>query len=137
VGALRAALDAGAPYIGLVASHRRGSEVLAGLDPTDEERARIHTPVGLPIGARNAPEIALSILAEIVRARRLDGAEAPVQVSAPPQAVDPVCGMTVTIGPGTPTLRVDGEDLWFCGPGCRDRRRSTDRNGHPTVGADP
>ena len=71
VGALRAALDAGVPYVGLVASPRRGGGVLAELDPTEAERARLRTPVGLHIGARTAPEIALSVLAEIVRERRL------------------------------------------------------------------
>jgi xanthine dehydrogenase accessory factor len=70
VGAMRAALDAGVPYVGLVASPRRGTAVLAELGPTDAERARIRTPVGLYIGARTAPEIALSVLAEIVKERR-------------------------------------------------------------------
>jgi xanthine dehydrogenase accessory factor len=36
-------------------------------------------------------------------------------------AIDPVCGMTVTVMPDTPHLTVDGEDVWFCNPGCRDR----------------
>ena len=39
----------------------------------------------------------------------------------PLEAVDPVCGMTVTIGPDTPHAVVDGVEHWFCGPGCRDR----------------
>ncbi|GAA1638979.1 XdhC family protein [Actinoplanes couchii] len=33
-------------------------------------------------------------------------------------AVDPVCGMTVVIGPDTPHGVVDGRDFWFCCPGC-------------------
>jgi len=70
-GAIRAALDAGVPFVGLVASPRRGAAVLAGLELTEAERARVHTPVGLYIGARTAPEIALSILAAVVRERRL------------------------------------------------------------------
>lgn len=82
-GAIRAALDAGVPYVGLVASPRRGAAVLAELNPTAAERARIHTPVGLHIGARTAPEIALSVLAEIVRARRLDGVGTSGPVAAP------------------------------------------------------
>lgn len=39
----------------------------------------------------------------------------------PTTAVDPVCGMTVTIGPDTPHAVVDGVDHWFCMPGCRER----------------
>lgn len=67
--ALLKALHAGIPYIGLVASRRRGQAVLAALDVTDEQRARVHTPAGLDIGARTPPEIALSIYAELVSLR--------------------------------------------------------------------
>jgi xanthine dehydrogenase accessory factor len=64
---ITAALEAGVPYIGLVASRKRGQAVLAGLDGVDE---RVHTPAGLDIGARTPEEIALSILAEIVATRQ-------------------------------------------------------------------
>jgi xanthine dehydrogenase accessory factor len=65
--ALTAAVEAGVPYVGLVASRRRGQAVLASLDIPDE---RVHTPAGLDIGARTPEEIALSILAQIVATRR-------------------------------------------------------------------
>jgi xanthine dehydrogenase accessory factor len=124
--AIRSALDAGVGYIGLVASPRRGAQVLAAMGLTDDERTRVKTPAGLWIGARTAEEIALSIMAEIVRAMRLDGlASAPVgsepAVVKPLQVLDPVCGMTVVVGPDTPHLLIDGVDHWFCGTGCRDR----------------
>jgi YHS domain-containing protein/uncharacterized membrane protein YraQ (UPF0718 family) len=35
-------------------------------------------------------------------------------------AVDPVCGMTVTVGGAEHTATHDGERYWFCGPGCRE-----------------
>ena len=122
VNHIRAALDAGIGFIGVVASRRRGNAVLSDMNLTDVERGRIHTPVGIDIGARTAEEIALSIMAEVVRAIRREGLTAPVAAAeAPVQAIDPVCGMTVTIGADTPHLRIDGEDLWFCSAGCRDR----------------
>jgi xanthine dehydrogenase accessory factor len=68
--ALIAALDAGVAYVGLVASRKRGAAVLAGLDASDDDRGRVHTPAGLDIGARTPEEIALSILAEMVETRR-------------------------------------------------------------------
>jgi xanthine dehydrogenase accessory factor len=68
--ALAAALTAGVPYVGLVASERRGEAVRASLDVADELRERLRTPAGLAIGARTPAEIALSILAEIVQERR-------------------------------------------------------------------
>jgi xanthine dehydrogenase accessory factor len=64
--ALATALDVGVPYVGLVASRKRGQAVVASLEVSDDDRARVHTPAGLDIGARTPEEIALSILAEIV-----------------------------------------------------------------------
>ena len=119
---LRAALDAGVGFIGLVASRKRGAEVLASLRLTDEERARIRTPVGLKIGARTAEEIALSILADVVRSIRIDGLVAPAsdRVAEPLTAIDPVCGMAVLIDATTPHQVVDDTDYWFCSAGCCD-----------------
>jgi xanthine dehydrogenase accessory factor len=132
--AIRAALDAGVGYVGLVASRRRGAAVLDALGLDDAERARVHTPAGLPLGAATPPEVALSILAEVVRAIRVDGLAAPpadvagdlrdVHDRGPggsaAAVVDPVCGMSVVPGPGVPSLEVDGVTYWFCATGCRD-----------------
>jgi xanthine dehydrogenase accessory factor len=119
---LRAALGAGVPFIGLVASERRGAAVLDAMDLSPEDRARIRTPVGLPIGARTHAEIALSVAAELVREVRLGGlavgGETPPR---PTSAVDPICGMEVTVTAATPHLEHDGRDVWFCAPGCRER----------------
>ncbi|HSD82154.1 MAG TPA: hypothetical protein VLB47_15915, partial [Solirubrobacteraceae bacterium] len=38
--------------------------------------------------------------------------------AAPQQAVDPVCGMTVVVGPGTPALQHEGALVHFCCDGC-------------------
>jgi xanthine dehydrogenase accessory factor len=114
--ALRAGLEAALPYVGLVASRRRGQGVLGELRSNGvpaELLDRIDTPAGLDIGARTPEEIALSILAKIVAVRR-----APKE--APATAVDPVCGMTVTVVPGTPSLEHEGETLYFCREGCKD-----------------
>jgi xanthine dehydrogenase accessory factor len=56
----------------MLGSRRRGEGILAMLaeDGVEAEQiARVHTPVGLDIGASSAQEIALSILAEIVAVR--------------------------------------------------------------------
>jgi len=68
--ALAAALTEGVPYVGLVASERRGAMVRAALEVPDDLRERLRTPAGLAIGAHTPAEIALSILAEIVQHRR-------------------------------------------------------------------
>ncbi len=73
---IRAALDAGVGYIGLVASRVRGASILNGLELTDAERSRVHTPVGLSIGAKTPAEIAVSIVAEVIKSIRVDGLKA-------------------------------------------------------------
>jgi xanthine dehydrogenase accessory factor len=123
-GAVRRALDAGVGFIGVVCSRTRGRALLDELALPADEAARVHVHVGLDIGARTAPEVALSILAEVVREIRVGGLAGPaldaVTAAAPTTAIDPVCGMTVTIGPDTAHAVVDGIDYWFCMPGCRD-----------------
>jgi xanthine dehydrogenase accessory factor len=120
---LEAALHAGVPYVALVASRIRAAAVLAALDVAPDLRSRVRSPAGLDIGARTAPEIALSVLAELVGSRPRRGAPvaAPAQavVDEPTTAVDPVCGMTVAVSPATPSAERDGVTSWFCGPGCR------------------
>ncbi|MEO0976844.1 MAG: heavy metal translocating P-type ATPase [Pseudomonadota bacterium] len=39
----------------------------------------------------------------------------------PGQAVDPVCGMSVTLGKGKPSLKYKGETYHFCNPKCHDK----------------
>lgn len=119
---IRAALDAGIGYIGLVASKVRGAAVLDEVGLSDSERTRVHAPVGLDIGAQTPAEIAVSIVAELIvalRGGRLTVTGHVADDTGPTQAVDPVCGMTVPVGPSTEHLRIAGEDYWFCCPGCR------------------
>lgn len=116
---IRAALDHGVGYVGLVASKVRGAAILDSLGLSDDERARVHTPVGLAIGAKTPAEIAVAIAAELVAGIRGGLGHTAVPQPGPQEAVDPVCGMTVTVGPGAEHLRLAGADYWFCGPGCR------------------
>ncbi len=135
---LRRGLEEGVPYVGLVASPKRGAGVLAELraDGVSEEHlALIDVPAGIDIGARTPAEIALSILASIVAVRRgervaaPDHARIPAPRSAPgstsPQmAVDPICGMTVAVVAGTPSVEHDGETVYFCCEGCATKFRA-------------
>jgi xanthine dehydrogenase accessory factor len=121
--ALGVALAAGVPYVGLVASHRRGAAVKQTLreDGVAEQHvARLRTPAGLDIGARGPEEIALSILAEIVSVRRREHPHVPIAASpAVAVAVDPICGMEVPAAAPSPSALHDGETYWFCGEGCK------------------
>ncbi|HEX3542264.1 MAG TPA: XdhC family protein [Acidimicrobiales bacterium] len=131
------ALHAGVPYVGLVASRKRAAAVLASLDVTPEQRASVHSPAGLDIGAHTAPEVALSILAEVVASVRSWEPGSASSESAEARAdgitltkredrfraafaVDPVCGMTVAAVDTSPHSDVGGERHWFCCTGCQE-----------------
>jgi xanthine dehydrogenase accessory factor len=124
--ALRLGLEAGLPYVGLVASRVRGAAMAAELRDAgvaEERVAALDTPAGLDIGARTPEEIALSILACIVAVRRAAHAP-PLAVVAPAPdratAIDPVCGMAVAALEQTPHLDHEGRRMYFCCDGCRD-----------------
>ncbi len=71
--ALRIALGSRAFYIGALGSSRTHAKRIARLTEAgfdDTALARLHAPVGLPIGARSPAEIALSVMAEITRTLR-------------------------------------------------------------------
>jgi len=71
--ALDHALRSDAFYIGALGSrksHANRLGRLAGLGHSEAALARVRGPVGLAIGAVSAPEIALSILGELVAVRR-------------------------------------------------------------------
>jgi len=145
-----AALELDAGWIGLVASRRRAEEVfertadVLGVD-VDAVRERVESPAGLDIHAETPPEIALSILAELVSER--DSLRAGVGRAAPAAgeaahaghgahehgprdsaepagagqtAVDPVCGMTIDVRDAAATVEYDGVTYYFCSRGCAD-----------------
>lgn len=69
---LRHVLGTPAGYVGMLGSRRRGEAILKLLREEavpEAQLARLRVPIGLDLGAKTAPEIALAILAEIVAAR--------------------------------------------------------------------
>ena len=87
----RRALEADAPYIALIASRKRAKIVLDQLraqSVSDDLLARIHSPAGFDLGAVTPEEIALSVMAEIVKLRR-QGTGEPLRAQAEPAAASP------------------------------------------------
>lgn len=71
--ALMEALESSAWYVGALGSKRTTEarlQRLQALGVAQEAIARLHAPVGLDIGSKTPPEIAVSIMAEITRLRR-------------------------------------------------------------------
>jgi xanthine dehydrogenase accessory factor len=117
--ALEAALASGAGYVGLVASAKRAATVAAELRErgVDEESlVRMRSPAGLDLGPSSQEEIAVAILAELVAWRHTRGPSPAERVE---EAIDPVCGMTVTVAAAKETAIRDGVTYYFCGPHCR------------------
>jgi xanthine dehydrogenase accessory factor len=95
--ALKAAINSSAEYIAMVSSRKKIAGLKASLIKSGiatSEIERIHSPAGIEIGAVSPAEIALSILAELVRVRR-SGSEL-IPGEAPATAVEPEKSATDT-----------------------------------------
>lgn len=144
---LEAALGAGAGYIAFVASERKAGKLKQYLKERGHDAARVDaivSPAGVEIGAVTPEEIALSVLAGVVRARRAGVAAltpsqpqpvktaAAIETEVPAaggccggaetqaaEAVDPVCGMSVTVASAEHRSEYAGQTYYFCCAGCK------------------
>jgi xanthine dehydrogenase accessory factor len=114
-------------YLGLVASRRRGESVLGYLADRGVPQNlldRVRVPIGLDLGRTSHREIAVAIMAELVQLRA-SGALAPEaageaeRTTAPREALDLVCGMTVPADGSSRPFDHDGVTYYFCSAGCR------------------
>jgi xanthine dehydrogenase accessory factor len=128
--AIRDALALAPAYLGVVASRKRFAQMREILLDGGVKAAAldaIRNPAGVNIGATTPEEIALSILAEIVELRRAEPAiqeetePAAVEGEEDTEAIDPICGMTVTIAAARHTAEHAGHTWYFCCSGCRER----------------
>ena len=92
--ALMEALKSPAFYVGALGSKVNNDKRrmrLADFDLSADEIARLHGPVGLKIGSRTPPEIAVSILAEMTAVRR--GVQIPQTVEPPKVGIEAGCSV--------------------------------------------
>lgn len=129
--AVEQAVSASPAFIGLVASEKRGAAVLGYLADRGVPSnllGRVHTPVGFDLGQTTHREIAVAILAELVRLRAagelnptdVGQAERRPLLALLEDAVDPVCHMTVGADATNHPVERDGITYYFCRVGCRD-----------------
>lgn len=112
-------------FVGLVASRKRARAVFAAVREdgvSEAQLARVRAPAGVDISASTPEEIALSVLAEIVRVRRTtaspDHEESAPAARTASVAIDPVCHMEVATT--SPLTHVHaGTTYYFCSDGCR------------------
>lgn len=123
--AAQAALASDASYVGVVASERRVAAIAASLRAggvSDERLARLKRPKGLPGSVRAPGEIAFSVMADLLAARRRRvGLDLEHAVPAAPraEAIDPICGMSVDVATARHTSDRDGTRYYFCCSGCK------------------
>jgi xanthine dehydrogenase accessory factor len=126
---LEAALRSGAAFIAFIASKRKAAKLREYLTERGHDAGRVSgivSPAGVDIGAVTPEEIALSVLAGLVRTRRSAvGTEAvgalataAAQETAA-QAIDPVCGMSVDITAVAYRSEHAGQMYYFCCAHCQ------------------
>ena len=146
-----------APYVGLIGSRRKIKLIFESLRDAgiaEADLARVAAPVGLDIGSQTVPEIAISIVAELIARRSLGprGLAAPAKCREPVMssitmtipAIVPAAGKSRRMGRSKPLLPFDGQPLigrvvarfaWGRQPGSRghstgpSRRRPAHRRG--------
>ena len=126
--AIACALTLGPAYLAVVASRKRFAQIretLVGRGIAAAALDRVRNPAGLDIGARLPEEVALSIMAEIVRLRRERAAELAreSELTSPQagEARDPVCGMAVAVATARHRAEHEGQPYYFCNARCREK----------------
>ncbi|AOL17405.1 hypothetical protein BFU36_12550 [Sulfolobus sp. A20] len=120
-----ALLNSNVKYIGVVASRKRGEEILSYLRSKgygEDLISRIKIPAGIDINAVFPDEIAVSILAEIIKVGKEAKAKNEYEIFE-----DPVCGMSVSkSSPYFSTF--NGKVYYFCSKHCKDSFESNPKN---------
>lgn len=120
--ALEAALATPAAYVGLVASSKRAASVkeyLADRGVPAASLKRIDAPAGLDLGSIAHSDMAVAILADLVRRKAAGLHAALAEVAVPAEAIDPVCGMTVDVAKARHVTHHEGVAVYFCAAGCK------------------
>lgn len=137
---LEAVADTAPKYLGLIASAQKAKGLFQYLQEKGipaEDLSRVKCPAGLSLGAESLPEIALSVMGEIVQLRRssteavqisrgksklpvMNGAPAPAVSESSALSRDPVCGMMVDVAGARYAATVEDSTFYFCCVRCKE-----------------
>ena len=121
-----------AAYIGFVASREKSANLFRYLQDKGVKEAdlkRIKSPAGLELGAESLPEIAFSVMAEIIQLRKKQKASAVVKeksrsempvLQVQSEATDPICGMKVDIAAAKYSSKYETKTIYFCCLRCKE-----------------
>jgi xanthine dehydrogenase accessory factor len=128
--ALEQAMRSPASYVAFVASKTKAGKVfefLRGRGIAQSRLDQVHAPAGLNIAATSPEEIAVSILAEIIKARHSQPSTVAVVNKSSQvlpvlnsEAKDPICGMMVDTAKAKYKSQHEGKWVYFCCAGCKD-----------------
>lgn len=128
--ALTAVAGSKASYIGFVASREKSSKLFQYLHENgiaDQDLKQIKSPAGLDIGAESLPEIAFSVMAEILQLHREretsvkpEKSKMQIPVLEVRTAIDPICGMTVDLKNSKYSSSYESKTYFFCCLRCKD-----------------
>jgi len=108
-------------YIGIIAGKKRGEDLLSYLRNKgykEDLLAKIKIPAGIDIGAVSPEEIALSVLAEVIKISKKR--EMSIKMEEVEEVIDPICGMSVS--KSTPFYSTfEGKVYYFCSKYCKDK----------------
>ena len=126
LAALKAAILSNPKFISMIISKKKASSLLNELKKTSfskEKTSNIKFPAGLDIGAITPEEIAISVLAEIIKEKyktvsKKKNIESSIKHI---HEKDPICGMLVDPKTAADSYSLDGKIYYFCCSGCKDK----------------
>jgi len=132
---LEQVLQKNCSYIGFVASRKKKSGVFEYLlqQGMDQKKLdEVHSPAGIDIAAKRPEEVAISIIAEIIRVHnnKPEHAESFIDTGEnvdseiqndikPSYYINPVCGVPVDKNSPKHIIEYQGEKVYFCCDGCK------------------
>ena len=130
--ALNKALSIGCDYLSFVASRKKANAIYAevrGMGATFDQLKTIKTPAGLDLGAKMPNEVAISILAEIIKHYRKadeivsstsnNEKKEEVTINNDDFYMNPVCNIPVQKSTAKHVLEYKDEKVYFCCDGCK------------------
>ena len=126
IEAIKAAILSNPQFISMIISKKKASSILGQLSKTNlskERISKIKFPAGLDIGAKTPEEIALSVLAEIIKesGKIVAKEKNSNQIERDNKKKDPICGMFVDPNTALDFLNFNGEIYYFCCSGCKEK----------------
>tara|TARA_B100001750_G_scaffold248576_1_gene281610 strand:+ start:8770 stop:9720 length:951 start_codon:yes stop_codon:yes gene_type:complete len=124
--ALKSAIASKPKFLSMIISRKKASSLLKQLKNSGFSKVQlshIKFPAGLDIGAKTPEEIAVSVVAELIKNKAVADSKEQViiDLNEEHKQKDLICGMLVNPGKATDTHEYNGKVYYFCCSGCKDK----------------